>query len=286
MVAAKQIPVRPKDPMRQSNMPIRAHRGHLRLLVVFQVFLGIILVLVFPNGHSQTDAFAFSGIYGTRNVASRESTTTATSATATTATATPRHSRLILQGFLDGLFGGGDDSGEKGNDATAILATIDVRTFDANDESILVGFDSLSDYITEKWMDLFQTKSISLTTPVKVFKRSDRSKEQSDSDSNSETETIADSANCRLVFQKIDTGYKADKDKDDDTKDKKKEEVKQGGVEILVQKVVSGNAKQSLRVIARRCEVDDDTMIKEMSEEIILKELQTAIAVWKKEATF
>merc|ERR1712238_123395 len=58
----------------------------------------------------------------------------------------------------------------------------------------------------------------------------------------------------------------------------KQEEKKQGGVQIFVEKL-SG----SLQVRAVRCEIDDDTVIKEMSEEAIIRELQKAINVWKKE---
>ena len=126
-------------------------------------------------------------------------------------------------------------------------------------------------------MDLFESKSIPLTTPVKVFKRSNA---VDDSD-----ESIAESASCKLVFQKVDTGYndKDDEDDNNETEESKGDEPKQGGVEITVQKLISKESHQSLRVVARRCDIDEDTMIKEMSEQLILKELQKAIGVWKKE---
>merc|ERR1712238_629460 len=59
----------------------------------------------------------------------------------------------------------------------------------------------------------------------------------------------------------------------------KQEEKKQGGVQIFVEKL-----SRSLRVRAVRCEIDDDTVIKEMSEEVIIRELQKAINVWKKKS--
>ena len=55
--------------------------------------------------------------------------------------------------------------------------------------------------------------------------------------------------------------------------------MKQGGVEVLVDKV-DGDL---LQVRAQRCEIEEGTMIKEMSEATILKELQKAMDVWKKE---
>jgi len=74
------------------------------------------------------------------------------------------------------------------------------------------------------------------------------------------------------------------------TTKKKKEEKKQGGVEIqvVVKKLASASASASsyslLQVRAKRCEVDEDTMIKEMSEEVIIQELTKAIGVWKKKS--
>ena len=89
----------------------------------------------------------------------------------------------------------------------------------------------------------------------------------------------------QILFQKVNTGY-ADRDKGKEDKkespatDKQgKPEVKQGGVEIVVLADDDGGSE---KVVARRCEMDEDTMIKEMSEIVILKELHTAIDVWKK----
>jgi hypothetical protein len=81
-----------------------------------------------------------------------------------------------------------------------------------------------------------------------------------------------------------DTGYRSKteegdaprkKAEGDDSKKKKKKEKKQGGVEILVEKLSFGG----IRVRARRCDLDEDTMIKEMSEKAIIAELQTAIVM-------
>lgn len=41
-------------------------------------------------------------------------------------------------------------------------------------------------------------------------------------------------------------------------------------------------ADNEVRVRAVRCNCDEDTIIKEMSEEIILSKLKEAIDVWKK----
>jgi hypothetical protein len=98
---------------------------------------------------------------------------------------------------------------------------------------------------------------------------------------------VAASKSIKIVFQKTDTGFTSSKDErrqaEDDDKDttnkkKKKAPPKQGGVEILVEKL-----HDATLIRAVRCEMDDDTMIKEMSEETILEQLKKAITVWKKD---
>ena len=58
-----------------------------------------------------------------------------------------------------------------------------------------------------------------------------------------------------------------------------KKQKKEGGVEIFVEKTTSNE----LRVRARRCNMDDATVIKEISESTIIKKLQKAIDVWVRE---
>mmetsp|Transcript_24159 Transcript_24159/g.51230 ORF Transcript_24159/g.51230 Transcript_24159/m.51230 type:complete len:92 (-) Transcript_24159:424-699(-) len=51
---------------------------------------------------------------------------------------------------------------------------------------------------------------------------------------------------------------------------------KEGGVEVLVEKTTDGN----IRVRARRCNMDNKTIVKEMSEEVIVKSLKKAVEAW------
>jgi len=223
---------------------------------------------------------------------------------------TPNFS-LQATGFFGGIFGEGDNA--KKNEKDAVLATYDIEIPNdvdgetSNDAD--ARFESLADYITNKWAQLFVTGNIPLTTPVRVLKGldidsdrtslaadydgSDSSPESSSTDRNSGAETVEAAVGCRLIFQKTDTGYKS-KDEENEEESKsaaadnkstssEQEETKQGGVEILVE-LTKAIARQSLRVQARRCEIDDNTMIKEMSEDVIVKELQKAIDVWKKES--
>jgi len=228
---------------------------------------------------------------------------------------TPTTKTVSLQGFFGGMFGGGDDA--KGDEKDAVLVTYDIEQFDGNandnDNDIDVKFESLSDYITNKWAMLFVTGTIPLTTPVRLSKNPTTSTKSTDrdDDDDDDDETVEDVAGCRLIFQKVDTGYKSSKEEDnatgggggDDgtgtgtTTSVDRNETKQGGVEIVVEKISSSSSlvttprssvdamsrRSLLRVRARRCEIDDDTMIKEMSEDIIVEELRKAIDVWKKE---
>jgi len=204
--------------------------------------------------------------------------------------------KFLLHGFLDGIFGGGGGESEK-DELNAILATYDIK--DVSSKDVDTRFESLSDYITNRWIDLFVSGNIKLTTPVKVSKTSESDNDNDNDDSTTTTavsakeETVDEVRGCRLVFQKVDTGYKSKgeekakgggggDDKKSSSSKQRRGAPKQGGVEILVQKMsVAGSP--SLRVTARRCEIDEDTMIKEMSEDIIVTELRKAIDVWKKE---
>jgi hypothetical protein len=174
---------------------------------------------------------------------------------------------------LRGWFSGGGGTESKKD---AVLGTFDISS--SGDSQ--VQFESLSDYIRNKWALLFVNGSIKLTTPVKL--------DQIALSVSSEDDGVNVASGVRLLFQKMDTGYKSKEEEDrgesDNTenkkKKKKKDEPSQGGVEILVEQLEDG----SLRVVAKRCDVEDDTLIKEMSEEKIMSELQKAIDVWKKDS--
>ena len=169
--------------------------------------------------------------------------------------------------MFGGLFGGNDDESQKSKDG-------DLALFTKLGESD-VQFNGLSDYLM-KWAKLFETdpKGMGLTTPIRLLPSS-----------NIETTDVESFSGLRLVFQSTNTGYKSKKEEDEksnetnNTKKKKKKEKLEGGVEVLVEKLISG----TIQVRAKRCDFDEDTMIKEMSEETIIKELRKAIDVWKRE---
>jgi len=261
-------------PRRRSRGPDRLRRP--RLFVVTVVFAATALVLS-PAIVVVVDAFAFAG---GRCHRPRRPFVAADDAPSFRSLGRGLTTATALRGFLDGIFGGGgddDDAVEKIDGA--VLATYDTAVDVDDDIDIDTRFESLSDYVTEKWIGLFEAGTISLTTPVKVSRTYDDENEDDDS----EDSAVDDSAGCRLLFQKANTGYDDDENgngKDPEKKKKKNDEPKQGGVEIVVRKLSKDGL---LRVVARRCEIDEGTLVKEMSEEIILKELAKAIDVWKKE---
>ena len=179
----------------------------------------------------------------------------------TTTTGTSTASRHFL---FDGLFGSDSNKNENEHDELAIYSNLPSEQFDG-----------LAEYI-QQWAMLFDKDKggggMGLTTPVTV-----RPIDKNNNDNNGMAKGV------QIVFSKVQTGYRdkdkeKDKDKDEASKEPEKE-VKQGGVEILVEKV----GDDAVQVRAGRCEMEEDTMIKEMSEQTILKELKKAMDVWKKQ---
>jgi hypothetical protein len=178
--------------------------------------------------------------------------------------------------LLGNLFGGSNDQSMKEDGELALYPNLATSKTNAGD----VKFKGLSDYI-QKWSNLFETdpKGMGLTTPIQLLP----------SMADPDGEMVVACSGVRLVFKSIDTGYKSkteegsdqntNQNTNQDKKKKKGKEKKQGGVEVLVEKLSSGE----VRVRAKRCDLDEDTMIKEMSEESIINELGRAIDVWKKE---
>jgi hypothetical protein len=192
-----------------------------------------------------------------------------------------------LHGLFGGVFGVGDSkTTSHENDAT--LATYMVPTATSKEDAILQQR-SLADLLTEKWVRLFQTGTIQLTTPVDFVTAKVWEAE----------EGVESVEGVQLLFRKrtAAAGYKKAEEDDEkaendgtdveastaggSSKKKKKDEAKEGGVEILIERLAGSN---QVRVRARRCEVEDGTIIKEMSEETIINELGQAIDAWKKEA--
>jgi hypothetical protein len=184
-----------------------------------------------------------------------------------------------LFGLLGDIFGSGTGTSSK-TDKDAVLAeyNIDVQSSSSSSLSLDVQYDSLVDYITNEWTGLFNSGTITLTTPVQVVRPVDGAAGRSNSSS------------VKFVFRKSTSNYKKWEDDNDDGNDNKQkqkdkdnkkqdDEVSEGAVMVSVEKIGSS----ILRVRAIRADIDDDTIIKEMSEEKIIQELQVAVDVWKKQ---
>ena len=166
------------------------------------------------------------------------------------------------------LFGNlfGNDDTDRENKELARFSNLLV----SSDMNIDVKFDSLS-IMVSSWSKMFSGnhKKMGLTTAVDVV----------------ELPKSDDSAGVQLLFKKGMGGRSAYSDKDDkndddgDKKKDKEEKIKEGGVQVMINKTPDGD----LEVIAKRCEIEEETMIKEMSEQTIIDSLGQAMQAWKKE---
>mmetsp|Transcript_39664 Transcript_39664/g.64935 ORF Transcript_39664/g.64935 Transcript_39664/m.64935 type:complete len:218 (-) Transcript_39664:79-732(-) len=166
------------------------------------------------------------------------------------------------------------------------------RGADDTDDRVLDSkFEQLRQYV-KQWSMNYEggRKGTGLTTPVLVRKSR---KPPSDFDG------VVDRSGVQILFQTTNTGdrYKSA------TEEKKNEKArnsggdgsepkkspssttlvvakgrKEGGVEVLVEKTTDGN----IRIRARRCNMDNKTIVKEMSEEVIVRSLKKAVETWVK----
>jgi len=144
-------------------------------------------------------------------------------------------------------------------------------------------FEELASYM-DQWSDRFKNgaKGTGLTTPVSVVPS--RFGKENDAPG------VRRKFGFRLEFKKTNTGaaYKSkaeEKEREKTNPDASLNTINQkreGGIEILVEEVVKAGGSE-LRVRAKRCNMGDDTGVKEMSEETILSRLGEAVNVWKKE---
>jgi hypothetical protein len=163
---------------------------------------------------------------------------------------------------------------------------VDVGPGIVSDDAMLdPKFEQLSQYIQE-WSATFEgdRKGTGLTTPVLVRKSRKPA---------SKFDGVVARSGVRILFQTTNTGdrYKSASEEKLEEKERsgggtvKKSSKplttktsKEGGVEVLVEKTTDG----SIRVRARRCNMDHKTIVKEMSEGVIVKNLSRAVDSWLK----
>jgi len=280
---------------RQNKNGVPTTAGSLLLFLasisLVQISLSLLLVTSFTIQHStllrvsQQQQQQQHGLYYPSPTGRTAPAPVTTPASATTPVTTTTQLSL----FGSNMFGTNDNKKLKDNE----LATYPSLYTNGDDRTVDGTFDSLSTYL-DSWSQLFESSGkggvLKLTTPVKVLPLelvassvSDRNGNGNENDDDSVR--VVASNGLRLIFQNVDTGYSNKKDeqqqqqKQDNGDDKKKKKPKlQGGVEIVVEKI-----NNDVRVRARRCNFNDETIIKEMSEETIVKELEKAISVWKQQ---
>ena len=202
--------------------------------------------------------------------------------------------------YIFGNMFGGDDASTRGA-KKGELASFGNLEKSANDAD--VAFDSISTYLVD-WANLFEgdrgkerglTTSVAVTKldgPVPVDVGSDDDDDDDDDTAEDGMEVIA-SSGVKFTFKPPPNAFD-DRNNNKDTNDgektvdeqkKKKKETSPGGVQVLAQKILSsgGDGGVEVRVVATRCDIDEGTIIKEMSEECICDDLRKAIKIWRDE---
>jgi len=197
------------------------------------------------------------------------------------------------------IFGGGS-SPSNTDDKNAVLADFLLGSSSSDtSRNIDVQYESLMDYITNEWSNLFVQGTIKLTTPVTVVPAHDLATIKDNDDDDTDNVSVEKVGGVKFIFRKSESKYKKwdddnssgnknDGDNVDKTQKKTnddKKKVSQGAVTVRVEQLASPSSPSpsSLRIRAVRSDIDDDTIIKEMSEEKIVEELKEAVAVWKKQ---
>ena len=176
------------------------------------------------------------------------------------------------------LFGGGDDGSDKSKGELASFSNLEKSTSDAD-----VAFDSISTYVVE-WANLFEGdggKERGLTTPNGPVPAGD-----GDDNAQDDGSEVLASSGIKFTFKPPKNAFEDKKDTNDDDKQgkKKKKETSPGGVQVLAQKIACGGGGEvEVRLLASRCDIDEGTIIKEMSEQCIVDDLRKAVKIWREE---
>lgn len=196
-----------------------------------------------------------------------------------TPTSDPSSTRLHIFG---NLFGGGDGASDKSKGELASFRNLEKSTADAD-----VAFDSISTYLVE-WANLFDGdggKERGLTTPVTVSTLNAPVPADDDDDAQDNGSEVIASSGIKFTFKPPKNAFEDKKDTDDGDKGdkKKKKETSPGGVQVIAEKIASGGGEVEVRLLASRCDIDEGTIIKEMSEQCIVDDLRKAVKIWREE---
>lgn len=204
--------------------------------------------------------------------------------------------------LLDALFGGLDNKnnkkqqGEKEEDPNKELEkfTALVASSNSTTDEVMLAHESLARFLKE-WAFLLETDP-GLSTPIMSTTKPLRRQRENALNSTSE-ETIKEDC-VRIMFRPPPRymSYNEQRDMEKgvlpDRKGAKLDSKSPGGVQVMIQtkKIIERKNYDSVReedhyelhLVASRCAVDEDTLIKASSERIIIRRLTEAIRIWKK----
>mmetsp|Transcript_21732 Transcript_21732/g.47389 ORF Transcript_21732/g.47389 Transcript_21732/m.47389 type:complete len:249 (-) Transcript_21732:113-859(-) len=187
----------------------------------------------------------------------------------------PASAFSVRLNMFGNLFGGSEDKA-----ADEELASF--TNLAKSKEDVDIAYDSIAMYL-EEWANLFQGeggKQRGLTTPVTV---SSFVPPTNNEDQEGKNGKIVESSGVKLKFKPPKDNYYSESEEreKEEGREKKDDEVSPGGVQVVAQKASDGT---ELRVVAERCDIEEGkTIIKEMSEQVIVDDLRKAISIWKEE---
>ena len=176
---------------------------------------------------------------------------------------------------LFGLFRGDDDDSKNKNDVNLELIRFSNLEKSGNsNKDQQTYYKSLVEFLKEWSLFLEGNKSGMMTTPIQVSFLTNIQHEEEGQDE------VQSSFGVKLSFQRVKSSY----DDEEEEEDEKKEEkvTSEGGVLIVISQTQNNG---EISIVAKRCDIEEGTLIKEMSEETIVQNLKDAMTAWKKEQT-
>jgi hypothetical protein len=147
-------------------------------------------------------------------------------------------------------------------------------------------YESLTNYL-QLWAFALQQDPKAFATPITTSKFKQQQVEQQflEEDGNN----IKKSTSMKIIFRppKRYLSYKEQKGLEKgvmpDRKGGKSDAWSPGGIQLTVQvEMILQQETAELRLVAKRCDIDGDTLIKRKSERAIIRRLNEAIRIWKK----
>jgi hypothetical protein len=170
------------------------------------------------------------------------------------------------------LFGSGEEALEE--DPDKVLTRFDSLAIGTSDH-VLQAHTSLTMFL-KLWARELEKESLATSVMACDFV------------ANESNETVVQSSSMKLMFRPPKRYLSHNEQKNlekgvlPDRKGAKLDAWSPGGVEVLVRSVVMEDDVQEVWLMAKRCGIDGDTIIKVSSERVIVRRLKEAIRIWRK----